>query len=65
MRVRARGRAPTARRAIEQAIAAARDGDVVLIAGKGHETYQEIGGRRVPFSDAEEARAALARTGAR
>ena len=34
-------------------------GDVVLLAGKGHEDYQEIDGRRRPFSDADEARAAL------
>jgi UDP-N-acetylmuramyl tripeptide synthase len=33
---------------------------VVLIAGKGHETYQEIAGERLPFSDAAHARAAHA-----
>ena len=33
--------------------------DVVLIAGKGHETYQEIAGTRLPFSDVQVARAAL------
>jgi UDP-N-acetylmuramoyl-L-alanyl-D-glutamate--2,6-diaminopimelate ligase len=49
------------RDAIRAAIAAARAGDVVLLAGKGHEPYQEIAGRRVPFSDMDEARAALAR----
>jgi UDP-N-acetylmuramoyl-L-alanyl-D-glutamate--2,6-diaminopimelate ligase len=48
------------REAIGAAIAAARAGDVVLLAGKGHEPYQEIGARRVPFSDADEARRALA-----
>jgi UDP-N-acetylmuramoyl-L-alanyl-D-glutamate--2,6-diaminopimelate ligase len=48
------------REAIGAAIAAARAGDVVLLAGKGHEPYQEIGERRVPFSDADEARRALA-----
>lgn len=32
----------------------AQDGDVVLIEGKGHESYQEIDGVRIPFSDAEE-----------
>jgi UDP-N-acetylmuramoyl-L-alanyl-D-glutamate--2,6-diaminopimelate ligase len=34
--------------------------DVVLIAGKGHETYQEVAGKRSHFSDEEQARAALA-----
>jgi UDP-N-acetylmuramoyl-L-alanyl-D-glutamate--2,6-diaminopimelate ligase len=56
---------PDRARAIEGAIAAARDADVVLIAGKGHEDYQEIAGRRLPFSDAAVARAALARRGKR
>ena len=31
----------------------AKEGDIVLIAGKGHETYQEINGERFPFSDME------------
>jgi UDP-N-acetylmuramoyl-L-alanyl-D-glutamate--2,6-diaminopimelate ligase len=31
----------------------AQEGDIVLIAGKGHETYQEIKGERFPFSDME------------
>jgi UDP-N-acetylmuramoyl-L-alanyl-D-glutamate--2,6-diaminopimelate ligase len=52
------------RDAIRAAIAGARAGDVVLIAGKGHEPYQEIAGRRLPFSDVDEARAALAAAGA-
>lgn len=39
------------RRAIEEVIAAAASGDVVLIAGKGHETYQEIDGAVIPFDD--------------
>ena len=47
------------RDAIGAAIAGARAADVVLLAGKGHEPYQEIAGRRVPFSDADEARRAL------
>ncbi|HEY6327396.1 MAG TPA: UDP-N-acetylmuramoyl-L-alanyl-D-glutamate--2,6-diaminopimelate ligase [Candidatus Cybelea sp.] len=47
------------RRAIERAIGEARSGDVVLIAGKGHETYQIIGDRVLPFDDAQVARAAL------
>ncbi len=45
--------------AIRQAICHARSGDVVVLAGKGHEPYQEIQGRRRPFSDVDEARAAL------
>jgi UDP-N-acetylmuramoyl-L-alanyl-D-glutamate--2,6-diaminopimelate ligase len=49
--------------AIEAAIASAAEADVVLIAGKGHEGFQEIAGRRLPFSDAALARAALARRG--
>ena len=48
------------RDAIGEAIAAARAADVVLLAGKGHEPYQEIGVRRVPFSDLDEARNGLA-----
>ena len=51
------------RTAIARAIASARPEDVVLIAGKGHETYQEIAGRRLPFSDVLEAEEALARWG--
>jgi len=47
--------------AIERAVREARAGDVVLLAGKGHESYQEIAGRRLPFSDAALAEAALAR----
>jgi UDP-N-acetylmuramoyl-L-alanyl-D-glutamate--2,6-diaminopimelate ligase len=52
-------------RAIELAIASAAPDDVVLIAGKGHEDYQIVGPDRLPFSDFEQARRALAlRTGA-
>ncbi len=40
------------RRAIARALAECGTGDVVLVAGKGHERYQEIGGRRLPFDDA-------------
>jgi UDP-N-acetylmuramoyl-L-alanyl-D-glutamate--2,6-diaminopimelate ligase len=47
--------------AIDAAVRNARAGDVVLVAGKGHEQYQEIGGLRHPFSDSAEVRAALAR----
>jgi len=46
--------------AIFTAVHHARPGDVVLLAGKGHETYQEIAGVRHPFSDREVATAALA-----
>jgi UDP-N-acetylmuramoyl-L-alanyl-D-glutamate--2,6-diaminopimelate ligase len=49
------------REAIAHAIGQAAAADVVLLAGKGHEDYQEIAGRRLPFSDADEARAALRR----
>ena len=52
------------RQAIQLAIARAEPADVVLLAGKGHEEYQEINGQRLPFSDAVEARAALARRAA-
>ena len=40
------------RRAIGRAIADARRGDVVIIAGRGHETMQSVAGREVPFDDA-------------
>ncbi|MBP1604888.1 MAG: murE [Acidobacteria bacterium] len=49
------------REAIEAAIRSAQPGDFVLIAGKGHERYQEIGGKVLPFDDAEVARDALAK----
>ena len=48
-------------RAIERAIAQSDEKDVILIAGKGHESTQEIAGRRLPFSDQAVARDALAR----
>jgi len=57
-------REPDRRRAIERAIAEAAPEDVVLIAGKGHESYQEIAGKRLPFSDQAAARDALAERGA-
>jgi UDP-N-acetylmuramoyl-L-alanyl-D-glutamate--2,6-diaminopimelate ligase len=56
---------PDRARAIERAILEAAPKDVVLIAGKGHEDYQEIAGKRLPFSDAEAARAAVAKRGKR
>jgi len=52
-------------RAVESAIGEAADADVVLIAGKGHESWQEVAGRREPFSDAQVARAALDRRAGR
>jgi len=48
------------RAAIAQAVRLADRGDVVLIAGKGHEDYQETAGVKQPFSDVDEAHAALA-----
>jgi len=47
------------RTAIRHAIALARPGDTVLVAGKGHETGQEVGGVLHPFDDRDEVRAAL------
>ncbi len=47
-------------RAIERAVLDAAPGDLVLIAGKGHEPYQIIGGATLPFDDREHARRALA-----
>ncbi len=47
--------------AIEQAVMDARPGDVVLIAGKGHEPYQIIGTTKRPFDDRDQARRALER----
>ncbi len=53
------------REAITQAVRDARAGDLVLIAGKGHEKYQQVGDRTLPFDDVEVAREALARRRAR
>jgi UDP-N-acetylmuramoyl-L-alanyl-D-glutamate--2,6-diaminopimelate ligase len=51
---------PDRRDAILHAVAIADPGDVVLIAGKGHEKYQEVGGRTFAFDDVAVAREALA-----
>ena len=49
------------RRAIDRALELARPGDVVVVAGKGHEQGQEIDGRKLPFDDREVVRDALRR----
>ncbi|SDN21712.1 UDP-N-acetylmuramoyl-L-alanyl-D-glutamate--2,6-diaminopimelate ligase [Vreelandella arcis] len=53
------------REAIAYAVRHAGSDDVILVAGKGHEPYQEIQGVRYPYHDGEEVRAALAARGAR
>ncbi|MFN7087369.1 MAG: UDP-N-acetylmuramoyl-L-alanyl-D-glutamate--2,6-diaminopimelate ligase [Burkholderiales bacterium] len=50
---------PDRAQAIREAIAMARRGDIVLVAGKGHERYQEIDGVRHPFDDAAVVQTAL------
>ena len=47
------------REAIKAAVALARPGDIILVAGKGHETYQDVGGVKHHFDDREEVRAAF------
>ncbi len=46
-------------KAIAYAISQARPGDSILLAGKGHEDYQQVGEQRLPFSDLQQARLAL------
>lgn len=50
---------PDREKAIALAIGQAGHGDIVLIAGKGHEDYQEIAGRKLPFSDSDTVRSLL------
>ena len=45
--------------AICKSIQQAKPGDMVLIAGKGHEDYQLVGAKKIPFSDSKTARLAL------
>ena len=47
------------REAIRTAVAMARPGDIVLVAGKGHETYQDVGGVKHHFDDREQVREAM------
>ena len=54
---------PDRAKAIRQALLEAREGDIVLLAGKGHETYQVIGAKAVPFDDREVARRVLRELG--
>jgi UDP-N-acetylmuramoyl-L-alanyl-D-glutamate--2,6-diaminopimelate ligase len=54
-------RQPDRARAIATAVSEARPGDIVLIAGKGHEDYQIVGTERRPFDDRVAAREALGR----
>ncbi|XXF76460.1 UDP-N-acetylmuramoyl-L-alanyl-D-glutamate--2,6-diaminopimelate ligase [Myxococcaceae bacterium GXIMD 01537] len=51
------------RAAIEQAVSLAKDEDVILIAGKGHENYQIVGGEKLPFDDRQVAARAMGTRG--
>jgi UDP-N-acetylmuramoyl-L-alanyl-D-glutamate--2,6-diaminopimelate ligase len=55
---------PDRREAINQVVRAAHDGDVVVVAGKGHETGQEMAGQVTPFDDRVVVREAIAARGA-
>ncbi|MBU4463930.1 MAG: UDP-N-acetylmuramoyl-L-alanyl-D-glutamate--2,6-diaminopimelate ligase, partial [Proteobacteria bacterium] len=50
---------PDRKKAIELAVTISRADDIVLIAGKGHETYQIIGNKTISFDDRKEAETAL------
>ncbi len=47
-------RQPDRRQAIKTAVKMAQKGDIILLAGKGHEKYQDINGIKHPFDDKEE-----------
>jgi UDP-N-acetylmuramoyl-L-alanyl-D-glutamate--2,6-diaminopimelate ligase len=51
---------PDRQQAIQHVLSDARAGDIVLLAGKGHENYQDIGGEKHHFDDAEKASEFLA-----
>ena len=50
-------------RAIDEVLRSAQPGDTVLVAGKGHETYQEVNESVIPFDDREQTRTILANLG--
>ena len=52
---------PDRKEAIKRAVLMAEESDILLIAGKGHEEYQEIGGKRFPFNDREVVEASIRR----
>ncbi|HPN65356.1 MAG TPA: UDP-N-acetylmuramoyl-L-alanyl-D-glutamate--2,6-diaminopimelate ligase, partial [Candidatus Goldiibacteriota bacterium] len=54
---------PDRRKAIKLAVNLAKKDDIVVLAGKGHETYQDIMGKKAHFSDQEQARAAVRNRG--
>jgi len=54
---------PDRRRAIELGVRLAGPGDVLIVAGKGHELEQEVEGRRQPFDDRDEVRRAVQQSG--
>jgi len=60
---RARATIPDRREAIGAALASATGGDLVVLAGKGHEPYQVLRDRTIPFDDRQVAREALATLG--